>query len=120
MDYKELVNVLREKASIEKYFNGYGRTYHQSANAITGLLERAEKAEKQLAECKPVVRAHWIDRDHGYQMCSACGEEAKEDDSLPFKVFDYCPHCGAKMDEVVFDDPETVYQADDVNRRSAE
>lgn len=47
----------------------------------------------------PIVHAHWIDRDHGYQMCSNCFEECCENSEFPFVTFEYCPFCGAKMDK---------------------
>ena len=47
----------------------------------------------------PVVHAQWIE-DHDYLKCPECGVMVKRD----FTFFDigdwnYCPHCGAKMDE---------------------
>lgn len=51
-------------------------------------------------EATPVVHAHWISKnDHGYEwifVCSNCGYI----DGYPFNDrFNYCPNCGAKMDE---------------------
>ena len=51
-------------------------------------------------EAKPVVHAHWISKnDHGYEwifVCSNCGYI----DGYPFNDrSNYCPNCGAKMDE---------------------
>lgn len=43
----------------------------------------------------PVVHGHWIDGTCGcYKICSKCDQISDFD-------FDYCPHCGAKMDEVM-------------------
>ena len=42
-------------------------------------------------EFGPVKHGHWIWEDH-YLVCSECG---KENDRK-----NYCPNCGAKMDEV--------------------
>ena len=47
------------------------------------------------ADVAPVIHAHWIRYpDCGVTKCSNCGWSIEECwDS------DYCPHCGAKMDE---------------------
>lgn len=54
------------------------------------------------ADVAPVVHGHWVDEC----KCSACGEmsyeEAKSDETDPncyYVLSDYCPNCGAKMDE---------------------
>ena len=53
-------------------------------------------------EAKPVVHAHWISKnDHGYEwifVCSNCDYI----DGYPFNDrSNYCPNCGAKMDEPI-------------------
>ena len=44
----------------------------------------------------PVRHGKWIDKSGGiegaWNYCSVCGERAIE-------LYDYCPNCGAKMDE---------------------
>ena len=47
------------------------------------------------ADVAPVIPAHWITSpDCGVTKCSSCGWSIEECwDS------DYCPHCGAQMDE---------------------
>ncbi|MBQ0037834.1 MAG: hypothetical protein KBS74_04085 [Clostridiales bacterium] len=49
-------------------------------------------------DAEPVVHGRWIDDDDGYH-CSICGEDYCY---LFFKceLYNYCPNCGAKMDEV--------------------
>ena len=46
------------------------------------------------AETYDIVKhGHWIDGTCGsYKICSVCGQISDFD-------FDYCPNCGAKMDE---------------------
>ena len=51
-------------------------------------------------EAKPVVHGRWISKNHhGYEwvfVCSNCDYI----DGYPFNDrFNYCPNCGAKMDE---------------------
>ena len=53
-------------------------------------------------EAKPVVHAYWISKnDHGYEwifVCSNCDYI----DGYPFNDrSNYCPNCGAKMDEPI-------------------
>ena len=47
-------------------------------------------------ETRPVIHGHWIEKKmpFDYVMCSAC------EIGVPFET-DYCPSCGAKMDEVI-------------------
>lgn len=42
----------------------------------------------------PVTHAHWIDVPQGYLKCSECGKGY-----LLMSAINYCPFCGAKMDE---------------------
>ena len=53
------------------------------------------------ADVAPVVHRRWIE-DHDYLKCPECSAMVKWD----FTFFDignwnYCPNCGAKMDETV-------------------
>jgi len=52
------------------------------------LLQNSETAD-----VAPVVHAHWEDCSNGW-MCSNCERDSRRDT-------DYCPKCGAKMDEEV-------------------
>ena len=58
------------------------------------------------ADVAPVVHGRWIE-DHDYLKCPECGVMVKRD----FTFFDigdwnYCPNCGAKMDETVEENKE--------------
>ena len=48
----------------------------------------------------PVVRGHWMPYYRDILQCSSC----KMTTSVPYMgghyKYDYCPHCGTKMDEV--------------------
>lgn len=44
------------------------------------------------ADVTPVVHARWEDGSHGDAKCPVCGREDME------RNYNYCPHCGAKMD----------------------
>ena len=73
----------------------------------SGVMDGLEKAIKTINEqptIEPVKRGHWEDMGNGdidgiYNCCSVCQEEAYFDyDAREYVYFDYCPHCGAKMD----------------------
>ena len=64
------------------------------------LSERLKKAPT--IEVKPVVHGHWISKNpHGYEwvfVCSNCDYI----DGYPFNDRpNYCPNCGARMDEPI-------------------
>lgn len=48
----------------------------------------------QPADVAPVVHGKWIKQYRGQvnSICSVCGKEVG-------RLTDFCPHCGAKMDE---------------------
>ena len=50
---------------------------------------------------KRVVHAHWIDELYGMKMCSNCKNYPPEDYVGDSIESEYCPHCGARMDEGV-------------------
>ena len=64
-------------------------------------------------EAKPVVHAHWLITEYEYFDCSNCGRSiwngcdstAQAKQMLVNKevVFQYCPYCGAQMDEFAGD-----------------
>lgn len=52
-------------------------------------------------DAEPVRHGHWKESS----TCSVCGKRAVKkvifcDETLWEDKYDYCPHCGAKMDEV--------------------
>ena len=56
--------------------------------AITQWLEM-----HQVEDVAPVVHSHWIEHEM-YCICNSCN-------ALATAYFNYCPFCGAKMDEEV-------------------
>ena len=67
------------------------------------LSDRLKKAPT--IEVKPVVHAHWVTEQEAEEInrydltycCSACGH--CDWDCTESEGFEYCPNCGAKMDE---------------------
>ena len=61
------------------------------------------------ADIAPVVHGHWIEQEDGnldtYYTCSSCKEDFDLIAGTPCEnLYNYCPSCGAKMDETVEDD----------------
>lgn len=79
-------------------------------NGVT--VEPETLATGRLKDCpmqdvQPIKHAHWIDEelelgeDFCLYKCSNCGEEFQLMDGTPNdNDYGYCPHCGAKMDDV--------------------
>jgi len=68
-------------------------------------LESGEKVIehlKQMPAIDPVERGRWISVPNKKdRICSVCGcDEPYKFADEDTDVFNYCPHCGAKMDEV--------------------
>lgn len=75
------------------------------------MEQTVNKLTKAIADAESVKHGHWVIRDisgtYWYRItCSECGEDVTS--SAPCIGFlpnakvlwDYCPYCGAKMDEV--------------------
>ena len=59
----------------------------QKSETVTEFADRGR-------ECGKMRKGHWIwNFDKGYCKCSKCGI------GMGHKEFDYCPNCGAKMQE---------------------
>ena len=62
-------------------------------------FEKFEIDDAPTIEAEPIRHGHWIYTErgfplaYGYNRCSVCGR------SIGLDSTDYCPHCGAKMDE---------------------
>ena len=68
-----------------------------STSKYTGFMEMemytdndAVEAINGVPSAEPVRHGKWVIED-GHVCCSECGEISKE--------YNYCPYCGAKMDE---------------------
>ena len=97
MPYEKEIQILSELRSEYNCFDPNEREYyHALSEAISSLKNNRH--------------GHWIDHQYkefpiGRYWCSVCG--AKHD-----MEWDYCPNCGAKMDEEKNDD-DTVYMMGD-------
>ena len=78
-------------------------------NWNTALAHNGKIVNK--VEMVVVTHGHWL-LSNAYPnilFCSECNEPFKKDNA---DSWDYCPHCGAKMDEKK-DDDDTVYMMGD-------
>lgn len=70
-------------------------------NIVIEIIDALHKVDEcQTVDAEPVKHARWIDPVHGVYKCSNCrsfldfeGVNSGSGDA------NYCPHCGAKMDE---------------------
>ena len=51
------------------------------------------------ADVAPVRHGHWIRKPHWCVSCSYCGK-CTHDYEGEAELYNYCPYCGSKMDEV--------------------
>ena len=83
--------------------------YDYMADEYYVLVRDIENAPTVDAE--PVKHGHWNEAKDGVLWCSVCISDAPYvEDSWGYVIhaphYDYCPNCGAKMDEVT-EDAET-------------
>ena len=72
----------------DKWGQGYNAGITEAIDRINNFIPPADVA--------PVVHGHWIkDNDIDYG-CSACGRRQLW---MNATIYEYCPHCGAIMDE---------------------
>lgn len=82
----------KDVIDLPNIYNGFSDTYDKSY--ILDLVD-----EQPTIEAEPIRHGHWIYKEYGYPTaiafytCSVCGS------SRGFDIDNYCPHCGAKMDE---------------------
>ena len=65
-------------------------------------IEMMKKMVEKLpaADVAPVVHGRWLNG----RQCSVCGDRHGPYNSRHRPYYNYCPHCGAKMDEVSSDE----------------
>lgn len=80
---------VREKIrKVVDYFRYHSKNLTGTQDLVLYELEEAlEKAEGE-----------WIEGE-SYPYCSCCENACYEDTEWGFQKFDYCPHCGAKMNK---------------------
>lgn len=89
-----MVEYINRKALLQKAWDADTRIGYVQVVDLGDILDMP------VADVAPVVHGRWISNNpHGYEwtfVCSNCGYV----DGYPFNDrHNYCPHCGATMDE---------------------
>lgn len=60
-----------------------------------------DKLDSSAADVAPIRHGHWVKkgRQDNYWKCSECNGSPLLDKFEREELSDYCPHCGAKMDD---------------------
>ena len=79
-------------AEAESWADGWDK----AINAAIRIVEQLPSAD-----VSPVRHGYWIEQcEESLYSCSACGAEWATIEGTPKENdMDFCPHCGAKMDE---------------------
>lgn len=78
------MNILRKIREIDRALNDGIISYEEATNLV-----------QPFTDAEPVKHGHWIDD----WVCSECIWEHTDDSGNPLiTTYEYCPHCGAKMD----------------------
>ena len=85
----------------QKYYEYYNNDYEEGRFdglqvAIDEIIDAPSVEGRKHGRWEPFTN---INRENTYR-CSVCQNEAPHDLYGYFEVTNYCPHCGAKMDEV--------------------
>ena len=78
---------------IKHWEKGYGALKVGTTSFADGVIDgyaRVKSLIERLPSYGTVRHGHWEDSSNGW-MCSECFKETYRD-------YQYCPHCGAKMD----------------------
>lgn len=82
-------------------FDAYKCQYYNE-HTLMEFCERIDDAPT--VDAVPVKHTHWvIERGETVMHCNSCGWAFEYYGGLE-EEWNYCPHCGAKMDEVTEDD----------------
>lgn len=104
-DEKEYVDVAR--LDVITYTRPDGSTDYQNGfeDGVSFILDKVDNLPRE--KVAPIVHAHWCFTEYEYFTCSVCdksyynGCESSAEARSRLEngdVFDFCPHCGAKMD----------------------
>ena len=81
------------KRTVKSDNSDYLTGYICALSAVEGMI-----AEQPAAEVEPVRRGKWLENEYRH-YCSECGHMGLFN-GFGFKLeSNYCPHCGAKMEE---------------------
>ena len=104
-DGKEMADYIEREAAIAWFM-----PYVHVGESIEADVVISDLKGMKAADVEPVKRGRWIyNAESGECVCSACGENAlsfRKDTLYGVDLYetcltDYCPNCGARMDEEV-------------------
>ena len=96
-EYKNVEPLKKEIADLKRTIHSentdYQTGYMSALSVVEGMI-----AEQPAAEVEPVRRGKWLENEYRH-YCSECGHMGLFN-GFGFKLeSNYCPHCGAKMEE---------------------
>lgn len=94
---------LLEDTQISATVSGPRSTAKEVAQAILDVSNYIINIIKKQPTAETVKHAHWIEDEYcGYYACSNCDGIGTANGMSPIEDchLNYCPYCGAKMDEV--------------------
>lgn len=72
----------------------------EEAKALFMAKDVIYSQQKYAADVQPVRRGKWLHlNSDSFISCSECEHEAYWDTDYGQQLFDYCPYCGAKMEQ---------------------
>ena len=89
----QLIEKLKHRVSTDDD-SKFARGFIKGTNEALGIIEEWITSIPA-ADVAPVVHGRWV---NGCQ-CSVCGDRHGPYNSRHKPYYNYCPHCGAKMDE---------------------
>ena len=100
IDADEAIDYVNALITVHRYYHPRSTTENFPISEVIARIN-----EVPTVEATPVKHGHWIERTDyvgdTYYDCSACGESWTTIEGDPWdNGMDYCPQCGAKMDEV--------------------
>ena len=95
MTKEEAININKKECYA---FNPYNIEKTTVVNTALDMAIKALEKEPCTVDAKLIVHAHWIKGIPANITCSNCDFTICTDGKTCQKL-DYCPHCGAKMDE---------------------
>ena len=103
IDADELKEHLFVGADYDKAINdGISKTEEEVFAFQCGWNDALKSVAEFAPTVDPIKHGHWINKGFEPTRCSVCGITVDAINGIPWaiKSFKYCPHCGAKMDEV--------------------
>ena len=95
-----MAEYIEREAEIEKInHEALHACYHNRSGGARGLMLAKDLLQKApTADVEPVRRGKWLENEYRH-YCSECGHMGLFN-GFGFKLeSNYCPHCGAKMEE---------------------